>query len=221
MTYKPTLYSPKRWATADIDYVRQRYLNSTPRQIAEDLGEPIGRVRNLVYRLRGGGHKVFDGKPANANSVQIVSEAPASALSGQIGTSACAEVKNMPEAVFNMPEDLRGFVRCKPVREVARALRISPTAAWRLSKDVWPSDARSVLRAWDTYKGRNTQQQSGWFIRRVHAGGVVRHAGLEWVAPGLRARADQVLAVARVDANTLLVQTLDMPSERFTLAVER
>ncbi len=139
---------------------------------------------------------------------------------GLTDTSACIGNKNAPEAVYWVPADLRGFVQAQTVTEVARVLDMSRKTAWRLRKDLWPHDMRSVLSAWDAYKGRSTRQQSGWFLRRVHAGGVVRHASMDWVAPALALRADQTLAVARADANTLLVQTLELPAERFTLSAK-
>lgn len=135
-------------------------------------------------------------------------------------TSAGVEAENAPKAVFSAPADLRGFVQAQTVTEVARVLGMSRKTAWRLRKDMWPRDMRSVLSAWDAYKGRSTHQQSGWFLRRVHAGGVVRHASADWSAPSLALRAGQTLAIARADANTLLVQTLELPAERFTLAVK-
>lgn len=135
-------------------------------------------------------------------------------------TSAGVEVKNASEAQISAPADLRGFVQAQTVTEVARVLGMSRKTAWRLRKDQWPRDLRSVLTAWDAHKGLSTQQQSGWFLRRVHVGGVVLHVGRRWTSAGLPARAGQTLAVARVDAQTLLVQTLDLPSARFTLSVK-
>lgn len=136
------------------------------------------------------------------------------------GISACPKAKNAPQALISAPADLRGFVQAQTVTEVARVLGMSRKTAWRLRKDQWPRDMRSVLTAWDAHKGLSTQQQSGWFLRRVHVGEVVLHGGRQWTSPGLTARAGQTLAVARVDAQTLLVQTLDLPSERFTLSVK-
>lgn len=135
-------------------------------------------------------------------------------------TSAGVEVKNAPEALISAPADLRGFVQAQTVTEVARVLGMSRKTAWRLRKDLWPRDMRSVLQAWDAHKGLSTQQQSGWFLRRVHVGGIVLHVGRQWTCAGLPARAGQTLAVARVDAQTLLVQTLDLPTERLTLTAK-
>jgi hypothetical protein len=135
-------------------------------------------------------------------------------------TSAGAGVENAPEALISAPADLRGFVQAQTVTEVARVLGMSRKTAWRLRKDLWPRDMRSVLQAWDAHKGLSTQQQSGWFLRRVHVGGIVLHVDRQWTCAALPARAGQTLAVARVDAQTLLVQTLDLPTERLTLTAK-
>ena len=155
-----------------------------------------------------------------ANTAGNKRHMPTSCVSVLGDTSACSTAKSASEAVFLVPADLRGFVQGQTVTEVARVLNMSRKAAWRLRKDLWPVDKRSVLRAWDAYKGLSTQQQSGWFLRRVHAGGLVRHAGAEWTAPALAARTGQTLAVARAGVANLLVQTLDLPTERFTLNVK-
>ena len=139
---------------------------------------------------------------------------------GLVGGNACTKTTNAPDSLFAVPADLRGFVLAQTVTEVANVLGMSRKAAWRLRQNQWPKDTRSLLRAWDAHKGLSTQQQSGWFLRRVHVGGVVMHVGRQWSSPGLPARAGQTLAVARVDAHTLLVQTLDLPSERLTLNVK-
>lgn len=134
-------------------------------------------------------------------------------------TSACVQTQNAPDGCFSAPPDLLAFVHAQSVTEVARVLGMSRKTAWRLRGNHWPRDTRSVLRAWQSYKGRNAQQQSGWFLRRVYAGGLVRHAGLSWTANGMAVRTGQTVAVARTDANTLLAQTLDLPAERFELTM--
>lgn len=132
-------------------------------------------------------------------------------------TSACLRPKNAPEAVFSAPPDLQAFVQSKTVTEVARALGMSRRTAHRLREGYWPRDTRGILAYWEAFKGRSAQQQSGWFLRRVHAGGTVRHAGLEWTAPDLEIRTGQTLAVARAVGNALLAQTLDLPPQRLEL----
>lgn len=143
-----------------------------------------------------------------------------SRASGATNTVAAMQPKNAPQGLFTAPADLQGFVHAHTVAEVARALDMSRKTAWRLRQGNWPQDTRKVLRAWAAFTGLSAQQ-SGWFLRRVHAGGVVRHAGRQWAAPALAARTGQTLAAARVSADTLLVQTLHMPAERFTLAATK
>lgn len=125
--------------------------------------------------------------------------------------------QNAPEGLFSVPADLLGFVRSQTVTEVAEVLGMSRKTAWRLCKGHWPQDDRKVLRAWEAYKGRSTQRQSGWFLRRVLVDGAVWHANQAWTAPGLAARTHQTVAVARATATALVVQTLDLPSERIAL----
>lgn len=133
-------------------------------------------------------------------------------------TSACLGAKNASAGLLGVPPDLVAFVQSQTVTEVACVLGMSRKTAWRLRNNHWPRDARSVLAAWQAFKGRSAQQQSGWFLRRVHAGGLVRHAGLEWTAPGMAERTGQTLAVARAVGDALLAQTLDLPSQRLALA---
>lgn len=141
--------------------------------------------------------------------------------SKRIGHAVAPVMADRPtKAPENAPADLLAFVGATAVTEVARVLGMSRKTAYRLRQGYWPADARALLKAWDTYKGRNTHQQSGWFLRRIHTGGVVRHAGYEWTAPGLAVRIGQTLAVARATDSALLAQTLELPSERFTLSVK-
>lgn len=133
-------------------------------------------------------------------------------------TSACLQAQNAPEAPFSAPPDLQAFVQSKTVTEVARALGMSRRTAHRLREGYWPRDTRGILAYWEAFKGRSAQQQSGWFLRRVHAGGLVRHAGIEWTATGLATRTGQTLAVARAVGDALLAQTLELPSQRLALA---
>lgn len=206
-----------RWATADIDYVREQSAKSTVRQIAEELGEPLDRVRGLVYRLKKGGTAVRSRKHRRANAVQIVSLAHGGVSGAAGGISACTDVKNAPETVLSAPPDLLQFVASQTVSVVATALSMSRKTAWRLSKGEWPKDTRKVLAAWAAYKGRSADRQSGWFLRRVQQGGTVLHAGQVWSAQTLALRTGQTLAVARCSAGELVAQTLDLPSVRMLL----
>ena len=138
------------------------------------------------------------------------------AAKGLGGTSARVGSVNAPVARKGAPADLVAFLHAKTVTEVAAALETSRKTAYRLRHGYWPDDARRILSAWQAYKGR-ADAQGGWFLRRVHAGGVVRHAGREWAAHGLSACAGRTVAVART-ADGLLAQTLDMPPERMALA---
>ena len=220
MTYQPTLQSPTRWAACDITYVREQYSSCSAREIAQDLGMPLRRVHGLISRL--GLHKKDAAiQKATAGlrkpNEQIVPHGARSAASGPGGTCATPAPSNAPEGPIFQPADLAGFLSEVSLREVALALKVSRTTAHRLKHGYWPSDARAILCAWDNYKGRNAQQVSGWFLRRVHPGGLVLHAGREWNAHRLAAHTGQTLAVARAADGGLLAQTLEMPTERLHL----
>lgn len=139
------------------------------------------------------------------------------AASAAVGISASAQPSSAPQAGFEPPQDLHAFVQRSPVRQVADALGMSRGTAHNLKRGYWPVDPRKLLAAWDAYRGRLSPQQSGWFLRRVQAGGCIHHAGGVWSAPTLAGRDGQTLAVARVNASTLLAQTLELPSMRFVL----
>lgn len=153
---------------------------------------------------------------ANAAGNNLHRGTGAAVLAGD--TSACLHAQNAPEAPFSAPPDLQSFVQSKTVTEVARALGMSRRTAHRLREGYWPRDTRGILSYWEAYKGRSAQQQSGWFLRKVYTGGIVRHAGMEWTATGLAACTGQTLAVARAVGNALLAQTLDLPPQRLELA---
>lgn len=217
MTYQATLPYPKRWAVADVAYVREHYPHRSVRQIAEDLNESVSRVQRLVARLKKSAGAVTGSTPQTANAVQIVFLGGTSVANDGGGTSARVEPLNAPQALFSQTADLAAFVAAKSVREVAEALKVSRATAHRLRHGYWPADARRLLDAWETYKGRSAAQQSGWFLRRVYKLGVIRHAGREWTAHGLELRCGQTLAVAR-HAGGLLAQTLELPPRRLVLA---
>ena len=217
MSYQPTLPYPKRWAVADVAYVREHYLSRSARQIAQDLNESVRRVQRLVARLKKSSGTIAGSALQNANAVQIVFSGGTSAANGGGSTCARVEPSNAPQALFSQPVDLAAFAAAKPVREVAAALKISRATAYRLAEGYWPRDSRALLDAWETYKGRCAHQTSGWFLRRVHPGGVVLHAGYRWSAHGLAVRVGQQLAVAR-STDGLLAHTLDQPAQRFELS---
>lgn len=217
MTYQATLPYPKRWAIADVAYVREHYPRRTVRQIAEALNESIPRVQRLVARLKRSAEADTGSAPQTANAVQIVFSGGTRGANDEGSTCARVEPSNAPQALFSQPADFAAFVAAKSVREVAAALNVSRATAWRLAKGYWPGDVRALLDAWEAYKGRSAAQQSGWFLRRVHELGVIRHAGREWTAHGLELRCGQTLAVAR-RADGLLAQTLELPPLRLALA---
>ena len=134
------------------------------------------------------------------------------------GTCTHPDPQNDADGRFCAPADLVAFVAERPVSKIMAALGIGRGTAHRLRHGYWPADARRILDAWEAYKGRDAAQQSGWFLRRVHAMGVIRHAGREWTARGLELRSGQTLAVAR-HAGGLLAQTLELPSQRLALTL--
>ena len=115
------------------------------------------------------------------------------------------------------PADLLAYVRSTPQLEAARTLGLSKGTIHNLARDYWPTDARKLLASWQRYKGRHSVVASGWFLRKVYAGGQVRHAGHAYTATGLAARTGQLLAVSRSADGGLLAQTLDLPAERLSL----
>ena len=155
--------------------------------------------------------------PSGANACGINLPGVPSAQSSATHTSAYQEAKNAPEAVLSAPTDLLAFAKYAPERQVAQALGTSQRQVRRIKEGYWPANDRALRAAWDAYKGRISEQQSGWFLRRVHQGGQVCHAGSMWGAPCLAQRAGQTLAVARTARDGLLAQTLELPSERFVL----
>lgn len=131
-------------------------------------------------------------------------------------TSPCPGGENALQAVCGARADLLGFVLRNSTAHVRLALGVGQSTVMRLRGGYWPNDARKLLAAWATYKGRTADQQSRWFLRRVQAGGVVAHAGQAFSAPGMDQRVGETLAVARSRAG-LLAQTLELPSQRFEL----
>lgn len=132
-------------------------------------------------------------------------------------THARVDAKNALKAVFALPPDLLAFAHTASVSDVAKVLYTSRRTAYRLRQGYWPADARGLLAAWDSYKGRIAQRQSGWMLRRVEQGGSVRHARKIWVAPALAVCTGQTVAIARINTTRLLAQTLDLPTQRFEL----
>ena len=115
------------------------------------------------------------------------------------------------------PPELMDFLRAQSVRDAAHTLGLARGTVHRLANGYWPADPRKIMRAWSAYQGRTGVAGTSWFIRRVRAGGVVRHAGQDFTAHELAARTGRMLAVTRLKDGRLLAQTLELPSQRLPL----
>lgn len=115
------------------------------------------------------------------------------------------------------PLELMDFLRAQSVRDAAQTLGLARGTVHRLVNGYWPSDSRKIMQAWSAYQGRTGVAGTSWFIRRVRAGGVVRHAGQDFTAHELAARTGRLLAVTRLKDGRLLAQTLELPSARMPL----
>jgi len=116
------------------------------------------------------------------------------------------------------PPDLLHFVRGLSKASAARALGLATGTIHRLRHGYWPDDPRKIMRAWERHQARCGVVASSWFLRRVRAAGVVRHAGIDYTATQLAARTGQLLALARGADGRLIAQTLELPAERLALA---
>lgn len=134
------------------------------------------------------------------------------------GTHASPAPKNRSNTPIFAPAELLHFVRESGASDVARELGLTRATVYRLRDGYWPSNPANILHAWARYKAGRGVVDS-WFLRRVRPGGLVRHAGQDYSAPGLPARTGQMLAVARAADGSLLAQTLELPAERIALAV--
>lgn len=123
------------------------------------------------------------------------------------------------EGLVVAPPDLVGFLESVSVGEACQALGLSRRTAHRVRHGYWPTDPRKIMSAWVAYKGRTVQRATSWFVRRVSPDGV-RHGGKLYQASQLAGRAGELLAVARAADGGLLAQALELPAERFTLAVK-
>jgi hypothetical protein len=120
-----------------------------------------------------------------------------------------------------IPTDLLVFLRGTPTRQAAVDLGLAKGTIHRLSHGYWPDDPRKIMRAWSAYKAARGVVASGWFLRRVYPGGVIRHARHQYTAAVLPARVGQLLAVSCAAGGGLLAQTLDLPAERLALYLMR
>lgn len=115
------------------------------------------------------------------------------------------------------PQGLLDFVRAQSVRDACAKLGVSRGTVNRLRQGYWPADPRKIMQAWSAYQGHAGVVGTSWFIRRIRAGGVVRHAGHDFTAHGLAAHTGHMLAVTRSPDGSLLAQTLALPSQRMPL----
>ncbi|MBC7215678.1 hypothetical protein [Extensimonas vulgaris] len=150
---------------------------------------------------------------ANASTHDL--HAPGSAENVCGNTKVATDALRASCGVLSCPPDLTDFVHAKPLSEAARALNLTRWTIRRLRNGYWPRDAGNILSAWACYKAEKAVVTS-WFLRRVRAGGVVRHAGAEFGAPYLTSCTGQMVAVARM-GHDLVAQTLELPAQRFTL----
>ncbi|MEG0920306.1 MAG: hypothetical protein RSD57_16175 [Comamonas sp.] len=132
------------------------------------------------------------------------------------GTLAGPVFKKRSKPLKSAPPQLLHFVREGSVSDAARELGLTRATVYRLRDGYWPGNPANILQAWARFKAGRGALDS-WFLRRVRAGGVVRHAGQDFSAPGLPARTGQILAVARDTDGNLLAQTLELPAERIAL----
>ena len=154
----------------------------------------------------------------NATVAVDTLDTPASACAGVTGVCASPSPENRTTGLQSAPADLLHFLRAAAVVDVARELGLTRGTVYRLRDGYWPSNPANILHAWARYKAGRGVVDS-WFLRRVRPGGLVRHAGQDYSAPGLPARTGQMLAVARAADGSLLAQTLELPAERIALAV--
>jgi hypothetical protein len=133
-------------------------------------------------------------------------------------TSGAAAAPKRASGPDSAPADLLAYICTAPQLEAVRTLGLSKGTIHNLARGYWPSDSRKIMRAWQRYKGSHGVVASGWFLRKVYAGGLVRHAGQAYTATGLAARSGQLLAVSRAADGGLLAQTLDLPAQRVSLA---
>ena len=132
-------------------------------------------------------------------------------------TFSCPALPNGVNGLQSQPADLAAFVHASSTREVASVLGVGHGTVTRLKQGYWPADSRKIVQAWGEYKGRSAHRATSWFIRRVSTDGV-RHGGKWYMASQLAGRAGELLAVARSDDGDLLAQSLELPTERFTLS---
>ncbi len=212
----------KPWAACDITYVREHYADCSAREIANDLGESVGRVQGLLKRLglrkKDTASKKIPAKRRKPKE-QIVPLRATSADCTQVGTTPYPTPLERPSGPSSAPSDLLAFVRSQPVSSARRALQLSTGTIHRLRHGYWPSDSRKIIEAWEGHKARRGVVVSAWFLRRVRPGGLIRHAGRNYGAHQLAVRTGEMLAVSRAADGGLIAQTLEMPAQRLALSL--
>ena len=152
----------------------------------------------------------------NATTAADTMDTPTSACAGVAGVCASPYPENRATGLQSAPADLLHFLRAAAVVDVARELGLTRGTVYRLRDGYWPAEPRKILQAWARHLAQRGVVHS-WFLRRVRADGLVRHAGLDFTAPSLPARVGQMLALARAADGSLIAQTLELPAERFVL----
>lgn len=207
-----------QWAVVDVAYVREHCKRMTAARIAEELGESVARVRGLIYR-RGFLRKRDTSKVAAVVSTKMHAlPVPVAHDHAKTAAGIATAPEKRATARKSPPADLLAFLQAQRVADAARALGLSRRTALRIRGGYWPTNDAHLLRTWHACQGALAQRAGGWFLRRVYAGGAVRHAGAHWTAPALAPRTGQLVACARTAAGGLLVQTLELPAARFELA---
>lgn len=138
---------------------------------------------------------------------------------GMGGISAASGSDIASCGLLQPPAELAEFVRNSSVRDAVQALQLAQGTVHRLRNGYWPSDARKILRAWEAYKGRTGATAKRWVLRCVYPGGVVRQGRHVYTAQQLGVRVGELVAVARSVDGGLIAQPLELPLERFALAL--
>lgn len=162
---------------------------------------------------------VSGGELQAGKATQVVQKGGASGASDAGDTCGSASSINCLGGPGCAPADLLSFINSRSIGDTVRALGVARGTVHRLSCGYWPDDSRKIMHAWSAYKGRVGVITSSWFLRRVWAGGVVRHGGKAYTGQRLEARTGELLAVAREVSGGLLAQTLELPPERLPLVL--
>lgn len=221
MSNQPKWKYGQRLAVVDIVYIKEQHLIRTAAEIAAELGVPKSKVEYQVRKLKLPKQEVT---APNRRAMQAKRGAgdeldtPPRHEQGAGGTTAPQGLREGLVGPISPPSDMLVFVRSQPVRQAALALKLSRGQVHRIAQGYWPEDSRRTLAAWDAYRGRTDAPGSSWFLRRVLPGGTVLHARAHYFSASLAYRVGMLVAVARVADGGLLVQTLELPAQRFVLS---